>query len=352
MDVSEVSTPRTPFSPLIPEHFFDTPRSYAKQSHVPDLQNIEEWVKWKVAQLSLDVSEREQPIIDMRTLKLPRGTVSIAPSFNVEMRDLYRYNIPGGGTCLIHSFLATLSETFRKLSPSDKVIVGENYREEIAKLPIFTEEQRTTLMTKSQGGGNYVPLDASPFADIISDFLDVGLLIISSDSYKCDEAKYFEHIGKPLVIIIGSGGHYDALSLDVEPDNKQQFLQSIELLHYKTPDSGQSEQKLQNEYMSNKEILLETYGDVENIKSAFVAMGFMTSEDVEAYKQDEDFLPVAVEYAKLYGMLGGGKIRNKTRRLLRQTNNFVGRKITRRLRRKTSTRKKARRLRRKTSRHR
>jgi len=185
--------------------------SYSLQSSIQALKNVEQWVQSEIRRVGLQTGET--------TRLVPIPPIHLEGSLDIDGRrmpvnDLKVYVTPGGGTCLIHSFMTSLSPSYRTLSSSDKVRVGERYRR------LLGEEQVDSLIRCQGAADCYYPRLTNAIGQSIARFLDVNVIFISSTGVDVTQSDL--RAGRVDVMILDHNGHFDAVELPFpEPSDEQ-----------------------------------------------------------------------------------------------------------------------------------
>jgi hypothetical protein len=207
-----LSAPDAPSSPGEIALFRSTSaHSYSLQSaKTSDLRNVEQWVQNEIRRLGLKMGETTRMV--PMPIKLDGHLVIDDQPLRVE--DLKVYATPGGGTCLIHSFLTSLSPSYRTLSSADKVRVGEWYRR------LLGEEQVDSLIRCQGSNGCYYPSLTIETGHLIAQFLDVNVIFITSTGV--DVKQSYLRADREDVMILYHNGHFEAIELPFpEPSDEQ-----------------------------------------------------------------------------------------------------------------------------------
>ena len=118
-----------------------------KSNSESNLKDVESWVREQIE--SKDIKEKiKKKFILIKGLEI-QGDLNInGEKFPVS--DLRIISSPGGGSCLIHSFLTVLSDSYCKLSPENKANIGEEYRMLLSRDNFFSEEEKLLLSDPRQ----------------------------------------------------------------------------------------------------------------------------------------------------------------------------------------------------------
>ena len=113
------------------------------------------------------------------------------------------FSTPSDGTCLIHSVLLGLSQTYRKLNYKDKCEIGSLYRKIISGLRIFTVEEQIDL-------SDSIKFLDGKIAIKLANYLKFNLVIFPSDGFP--ESSHIID-GQPNVFIYCSGMHFSGIEI-------------------------------------------------------------------------------------------------------------------------------------------
>ena len=192
------------------------------------------------------------------------------------------YATPGGGSCLIYSFLIALSPSFRSLGTTGKVNIGNLYREMLSKNDFFTAEEKEDLSITSRNLSQQIGMR-------ISNFLNVNMFFLNDRGI--DAPNYYN---KQIdnVMIFNHNGHFDAVNLpEMTEVASQEFLESVWFISVRMPDPVAP-------LLPPIDVMRETC---------------MEMEAYDVMDMGEDY--VAQRYMELMGMLGGKRrvLRRKSR---------------------------------------
>ena len=267
---------------------------------------LDVWVEEQIETNGFEKGNQEDIIfLPIQGLKI-QGTIQ----FNDNEDPLNVLTItptPGGGSCLIHSFLTALSLSYCLLKPNEKVIIGNRFRELLSTEPFFSEEERELLADPTQNL-------TQQMGEKIAEYLYISVYFISP--YGIDRPQVFDE-NKEIVMILNNNGHYDAVAfpeyLDT-PESRLNFYNSI--------DSIEIIDDLEEDEDGG---YIDELPDIDLMKSQLLEIGMIEEGDNDEY--------IRQQYRSVF--LGGANKRNNLSRKKRK--NTKGRKITKR--RKNTKRK-------------
>ena len=257
--------------------------------HLLPLNKPEQWVSEAIKRTEF----KEKSItneFNPRDLKL-NGHLQIngkplSPSY------LRVYATPGGGSCLIYSFLIALSPSFRSLGTTGKANIGNLYREMLSKNDFFTAEEKEDLSKTSRNLSQQIGMKISKFLNVNMFFLsDLGIDAPGDYNKQIDN-----------VMILNHNGHFDAVKLpEMTEIASQEFFESVGNISVRIPDPVTPHLPSINKM---RETCLMLGADDVMVWDAFAD---------EFISQSDEY--VAQRYMGLMGMLGGKRrvLRRKSR---------------------------------------
>jgi hypothetical protein len=287
-----LSAPDAPSSPGEIALFRSTSaHSYSLQSaKTSDLRNVEQWVQNEIRRLGLKTGETTRMVAMPTDLKL-EGYLLIDDQ-PIHVDDLMVYVTPGGGTCLIHSFLTSLSPSYRTLSSEDKVRVGEWYRR------LLGEEQVHSLIRCQGSEGCYYPGLTIGIGELIAQFLDVNVIFISSSGIDVNPSDL--RAERVDVMILYHNGHFDAIELPFpEPSDEQHRRRVRSEFH----ESLQFIQPVDGRWLEDEQHLLER-PSIAEMRKMLTQLGMVTESDPD----------LVVENIYFMVFMNGGQTRRYPRR--------------------------------------
>jgi hypothetical protein len=180
----------------------------------PDLRDVEGWVRAQIERLRLPTVHATR-LASIRTKNLGLVGWLEIDGASIPVDELRVYITPGDGTCLIHSFLTSLSPSYHTLSNDDKTLVGVLYRRRLGEHPFFRDVAASLVrcLRRTETKCTYQNLDQTT-GQRIARFLDVNVLFLTSDGVEVDRA----HVrpGRADVMIVNQHMHYEAVELPFE----------------------------------------------------------------------------------------------------------------------------------------
>ena len=214
---------------------------------------------------------------------------SFSPSY------LSIYATPGGGSCLIYSFLIALSPSFRSLKSDDKANIGNLYRKMLSKNDFFTAEEKEDLSDTSRNLSQQIGIK-------IADFLNVNMFFLNDRGIDMP-SEYNKQIDN--VMILNHGGHFDAVKLPKMTESaSQEFVDSIRNISVRMPEP-----------------VAPGLPPVDEMRATCLSVGAYDVMD-----QSDEY--VAQRYMELMGMLGGKRrvLRRKSRTARKSNKKRITRK--------------------------
>jgi hypothetical protein len=253
-------------------------------SKSPSLKEVESWVKEQIE--SKGITERVKRIL------LPINGVEIQGNLDINgkefpISDLRIIPSPGGGTCLIYSFLTALSLSYRKLSSENKAVIGEEYRTLLSRENFFESEEKQLLSNPKQNLEQEI-------GKKIAKYLGVNIFYLTQ--YAIDRPTHMD-VSQEIVMILNNNGHYDAVIFPYNletPKSKVDFYNSIDNIRTTT--------KFEADGFTESEL-----PSIEEMKRQMNGMGLIQEDDSDLY--------IAQQYKANF--LGGSK-RNKLSRKKRK----------------------------------
>lgn len=208
--------------------------------------------------------------------------------------DLVSISTPGGGTCLIHAFLTSLSPSYRSLSAKDRNTIGERFRSYLAKEPGFEEEEYQELRAinrnhpKNPIAGSYYSNLSMQIGFKIARFLKVNLIYLTVNGLD-----YPNDLNPdlPIVMLLQTPGHFEAIRLPhMDKPAREAFIQSLPGIFIPLP-----EEEYDQEY---------TTEEIQNMKNTLLMLGVQ-----------DDNIPTDLHVIQLYNafMTGGKRMKKKNR---------------------------------------
>ena len=253
--------------------------------------NLKDWVKQQITNSSMEKLEKIEWSIPNLGLT---GNLIFNKGSPVDVSDLRVYKNPGQGSCLIYSFLDALSVSYRKLSATDKGIIGDEYRRLLSQNSFFSEDEKTLLANPRQN------LEEE-FGKKIANFFGVNLFYLTKYGI---ERPIRMNESQEIVMIVNDKGHYEAVYFPVKIDDKQAFYESAGNIDTTTNNEA--------DYFTESEL-----PSIDEMKSIMDGTDLIQEGDNDLY--------VTQQYINNY--LKGGSKRNKLSRKKRKN---TKRKNTRR----------------------
>jgi len=175
--------------------------------------------------------------------------------------DLVSISTPGGGTCLIHAFLTSLSPSYRSLSTKDRNTIGERFRSYLAKEPGFEEEEYQELrainrnLPKNPIAGSYYSNLSMQIGFKIARFLKVNLIYFTVNGLD-----YPNDLNPdlPIVMLLQTPGHFEAIRLPhMDKPARESFIQSLPDIIIPVADEVFDQQHTTEEIRNMKDMLLD-----------------------------------------------------------------------------------------------
>lgn len=256
-----------------------------KSNSESNLKDVESCVREQIE--SKDIKEKiKKKFILIKGLEI-QGDLNINGEI-FPVSDLRIISSPGGGSCLIHSFLTALSDSYCKLSPEYKAIIGEEYRILLSRDNFFSEEEKQLLSDPRQNLEQEI-------GKKIAKYLGVNMFYLTK--YGFDRPTNMDE-SQENVMILNNNGHYDAVIFPYKletPKSKVDFYNSIDNIHTTT--------KFEADDFNETEL-----PSIEEMKAMLLPMGMVTEDDNDAY--------IGQVYRSVF--LQGGSKRNKLSRKKRK----------------------------------
>jgi hypothetical protein len=234
--------------------------------------------------------------------------------------DLVSISTPGGGTCLIHAFLTTLSPSYRSLSAEDRNTIGERFRSYLAKEPGFEEEEYQELRAinrnhpKNPIAGSYYSNLSMQIGLKIARFLKVNLIYLTVNGLD-----YPNDLNPdlPIVMLLQTTGHFEAIRLPhMDKSAREAFIQSLPDIIIPVAD-----EVFDQEY---------TTEEIQNMKDVLLGMGVQEGD-----------MPTTHHVVQIYNnFMNGGKRMKKKNRTKKNNKNHKKKKNTKKHKKKKKNTKK------------
>lgn len=284
-------------------------------------KSIDEWVQQQISKYKYTPITTPLPTHYIpESINKTQGDLVITNS-HISPNDLVSFSTPGGGTCLIHAFLTSLSPSYRSLSAEDRNTLGERFRSYLAKEPGFEEEEYQELRAINRNlpenpiAGSYYSNLSMQIGFKIARFLKVNLIYLTVNGL--DYLPNDLNPDLPIVMLLQTPGHFEAIHLPhMNKTDRDAFIQSLPNIIMPVP-----EEEFGQQY---------TTEEIQNMKDTLLEVGV-----------PEGDIPTDLYVVQRYNeMMTGGKRMKKKNRTKKKNNNHKKKKNTKKHKKKRKNTKK------------